>query len=232
MLGVLVSLHAIDRLPPRAARAAAALLALGLIDCTGAGDGAVTGPVSIPVCRVGGTYDLHPSFYGADRYGTMMWIRIQDGGGSEEYADSLTIAIRDTGEIARRIAASTTLDAQGRPVVTLPVGAASDPTVLVSALFTPSWSCGRRKVTRLGQTVGLPSVAGTITFRSVDDPGGAGSNPRLTDVTNFRFELRDDRPVGPNNVSGVSPDGPVGNAELSGWFRFVFSESVPAQMFR
>ena len=208
-----------------------------LLACVvGQGQGAIAGTTNIPLCQVVGPYDLHPSFYAASRLGNLLTVRIQNGGGPADYTDNLEFEIDDTEEVTRRIAASSERDADGNPVVTLAVGPAGSPDVLVHAIFSPTHSCGRTKVTRLGQVVALWAYTGTITFRSVDrgaSPTGVTTQSyhRVTDVSDFHVRLHDPRPIGMPAPSNVSPTDPVGDAELSGWFRFEFDRSAPAQPF-
>lgn len=198
----------------------------------GAGEGAIVGPVHVLVCNLdGAVYDLHPSFFGANRDGVAMTVRIQNGGGAAEYSDGLWLTIDDTEAVAHQIAESTDHDAQGHPIATFPVGMRGDPGVIVHATLTLDWTCGRRKVTRLGQNVGLWAYAGSITFRAVDNPGPNASPERMTDVTELHLRLHDPRAVGPNAPFGVPASAPVGDAELNGHFSFRYSQRVPAQYF-
>jgi hypothetical protein len=221
-----------------------------LLACAvGRGDGHIAGTVHIPLCGMPAPgmpdpapYDLHPSFYAASREGNVLTIRIQNGGAPADYADHLVFEVDDTEAVTQQIDASGERDEQGNHIATLSVGPSGSPEVLVHAIFEPTLSCGRTKVTRLGQDVGLWAYSGTITFRSVD----RGPNPpgvttatyhRLTDVVRFDIALHDPRPVGvlpATNVAppaGVSPTDPIGDAHLAGWFRFQFDTSAPAQPF-
>lgn len=203
----------------------------------GVGEGQVRGQARVPLCRIDGEYDLEASFYGAMRDGRALTIRIQPGGGPPDYTDHLYVRVDDTEEVHRRLVASPERDAQNRPVVTLRVAPSGTPGVLVHALFSPVRTCGRTKVTRLGQNVGLWAYDGAITFRSIDrgdaPPGGGTgtAEDRLTDVAAFEFRLHDPRPVGTPAPDWVSPDDPVGEAELRGHFRFYYSRGAAAQLF-
>jgi hypothetical protein len=217
-------------------RVLSAALAALLVACAGSGEGEIRGQLVAPECRLDGGYDLHPTFFGADRSGVALAIRIQNGGSAPDFTDNLVITVDDTDEVAAQLARSTARDAEGRPVVTLPVAPRGVPGVLVHATLSPNWSCGRRRVTALGQNVGLWAYEGTITFRAIDQgdrpqPAGAPERARLTDVSELRLRLHDPRPIGPVAPEGVPPDAAVGSAELSGWFRFEFSRSRPAQFF-
>lgn len=203
----------------------------------GVGEGTVAGTVRVPLCMINGAYDLHPSFFAGLRDGATLTIRIQDGGGPPDFTDNLVIRVDDVHEVARLLAASTEVDDQGRRVVTLPVGIQGSAGVLVHALFSPTRTCGRTKITRLGQNVGLWAYAGTMTFRSIDlgeeqDPTATGTREdTLTDVAAFDLRLHDPRPIGTPHPSYVSAMDPVGEAHLQGRFRFYYQRSVPAQPF-
>ena len=222
--------------PLRLKRSIAIAIVVSAAGCAGAGEGSVTGTTNVPICRLNGAYDLHASFYGANREGSLLWIRIQNGGGPSEYADGLWITIDDTDAVAAAIAASSERDADGNPVATLPVGQRGTPGVLVHATISLDWSCGRRKVTRLGENVGLWAYDGSITFRSIDlgpdvPATTANPDPRVTDVSAFHFRMHDPRAVGPNDVEGVPASTPVGDADINGYFKFRYTRAVPAQFF-
>jgi hypothetical protein len=194
----------------------------------------------VPVCELHGAYNLNPTFFGEDRFDQAMTLRLQHGGGTQDYADNLVILVDDTCAVARLIAASPERDAQGQPVVTLPVGLVSTPGLLVHATMSFNQSCGRIKVTRLGQNVGLPAVSGTMTFRSIDvhDDENAvpGTDPDRTEVTAYHLVFRDDRELGPPPTTSpypnnVGPHTPVGNAELSGAFTLERSRALPSVFF-
>ncbi len=217
---------------PRVSRLAGAVtLAIAASGCVGTGEGDIRGPVHVLVCNLNGSvFDLHPTFFGANRDGVALTIRIQNGGGVAEYSDGLWLTIDDTQQVIDRIAASTDRDAAGHPVATFPVGMRGDPGVIVHATLTLDWTCGRRKVTRLGQNVGLWAYEGSVTFRAIDN--GPGATPeRLTDVTDMHLRLHDPRAVGPNAPFGVAATAPVGEAEMDGHFSFRYSQRVPAQIF-
>lgn len=217
--------------------AGASLMVSVLSACAGHGEGQVIGRVYSAPCRMDGGYTIHANFFSANRDGASITIRIQNGGGPPEYTDHLVITIDDTDRVAALLAQSMERDAEGRPVVTLPVAPRGSPGVIVHATLFPNWTCGRRKVTRLGQVVGLWAYEGTMTFRSIDRgdrPQGtmdAGLDDRVTDVPAFHLRLHDPRPVGAVAPPDVPPDVPVGFAELTGSFRFRFSRGVPAVMF-
>jgi hypothetical protein len=219
-------------------RAACAALALAAGSCAGAGEGSVSGTINVPVCQLSGAYDLNASFFGANRYGNSLQIRIQNGGGPPDYTDNLILTIDDTTRVTAAIATSPMLDAQGNRIATLPVGPDATGGIVVHATLSPNHSCGRLKVTRFGQTVGLPAVSGSITFRSIDqgpdpdpDTAAAFPDPRLTDVTAFHFVMNDPRPIGSPAPEDLDPHSPIGSAELSGSFRFEYSRRVPAVLF-
>jgi hypothetical protein len=208
-----------------------------LVGCAGQGEGEISGTLRVPICRLDGVYDLRPSFYGANREGRTLMIRIQNGGGDADYTDHLVISIDDTEAVAREIAASTEVDAMGRRVKTFPVGMrpsepwteppAPEERYLIHASLHPNQSCGRTKVTKLGQVVGLWTYQGTMTFRAVDQQQPT-EEEGLTEVTDFHLQLIDDRPVGTTAPADIDPDSPVGDGELSGWFRFYATRMVPA----
>jgi hypothetical protein len=206
-------------------------LALGgaLAACVGAGEGRATGPVHVPMCQINRTMDWPLNFFAADRTGRMLQIRAQYGGAVSEFTDHLFFRIDDTVELTRRIQASTEVDAMGRKQLTVQVGPIGAPGVLVHGYLALRWSCGRTKTTRLGQNVSLPAVSGTMVFRSVDN--GWDDPQRVTDVPSFALTFRDDRPVGDPPPTGLSPTDPIGDATMSGSFRFVYDTAVPAQGF-
>jgi hypothetical protein len=217
-------------------RALIAAATVALVGCAGAGEGEARGTLTAPGCGLEGAYDLRPTFFGANRTGPVLSIRIQRGGGPADFTDHLLVVLEDTDAIAARLASSNERDSSGQPVVTLPVGPSGAENVLVHAFLAPNQACGHTNVTELGQNVGLPAYAGSITFRRVDVGDGAraeaaGNRERLTDVPAFQFHFLDPRPMGPAAPEGVSPDTPVGSAELSGWFRFSYSRRPPAQEF-
>jgi len=216
-------------------------LALGVasvtafLACVLGGEGSITGTANVPACRLAGVYDLHATFFVNERTGRSITIRIQDGGGTPEYTDHLYLQIDDTVEVARRLAASTTRDAEGRALVTMPVGQRADG-VIVHALFEPTRSCGRTKASRLGINVGLWAYDGTVTFRGIDrgdnEDAGPGAPPGgETEVTDLRIRVHDPRPWGNPAPSGVSASDPVGDGELHGWFHFPWRRGTPAQTF-
>ena len=208
-------------------------IAVGAASCVGAGEGTISGTLNVPVCELSGAWNLEPSFYAANHEGSTMWIRIQHGGGEPEYTDGLWVTIDDTNAVASLLQASPARDAQGNPIVTLPVGMRGDPGVIIHATLTLDWSCGRHKVTRLGENVGLWAYQGTMTFSAIDNPqdGVDSTNGRLTDVTAFQFRVHDPRPVGPNAPHNVPQDAPVGDGDISGSFSFHYSRQIPAQFF-
>lgn len=221
--------------------------------CVGAGEGSATGSASVPLCRIqfsdtGATpnpYRMTLNFFAGERTGRILQFRAQHGGGVSEYTDHLFFRIDDTVELARRIANSTDVDAAGQRVYVAQVGPMGAPDVLVHGYLAFRWSCGRTKTTRLGQNISLPIVRGTMAFRSVD--GGGVSPPNWfdppqppTEVSTFDLEFSDPRPVGdqpPTNppLSSYTPPilatDPIGNARLTGSFRFIYDQAVPAQGF-
>lgn len=223
--------------PTATSAAAAALVALVTVaGCNGSGTGQVRGTVTVPICQMSGAYDLAPDFFGVDRVGDTLFVRIMRGGGPAEYSDNLVLTVTDAPSVARQLDAATE--------VTLPVGPPYTPGVIVHAVFYPNWSCGRHRVTRIAENVGLPVHDGSITFRRIDrgpnaPPSADGVDPRTIDVTAFTFSMSDPRPIGslmrplgsPAYDDMLDPSTPVGSAELSGSFRTVFDRGRPSQLF-
>lgn len=205
--------------------------------CVGAGEGWTSGTAEVPLCRIKFT-DAMPlrwtlNFFAAERTGRILQFRAQHGGAVAEYTDHLFIRIDDTQAIAERIANSTEIDpVTGQKQLTVDVAPVGTANSLVHAYLVFRWSCGRTKITRLGQNVSLPAVSGRMVFRSVDQ--GPGRN-RVTDVSSFDIEFHDARAVGDPVPTGydppILPTDEIGRAHLTGAFRFEYDNAVPAQGF-
>lgn len=202
----------------------------------GQGSGHVTGSFIVPICQKDlSHYDMQPNFFAADPTNpdanpamqSQVIIRIQNGGGSVEYADALFIAVQDADVVNAAIAADT---ADSPPSATYdialerPPGSAVDvPAPMVRMSLSLQATCGSG-VFDPGDAGGtaLNAVSGKITFTSIvhgDLNSNNASAKRITgSFTNVILE--DPRTPGQGDSGTISGD-----------FDFFFQWGDPAQAF-
>lgn len=180
------------------------LIGVCLAGCNvGAGEGDAIGVVNAPACElVNATYSLEPTFFGGDTAVSQLELRIQRGSDLEGMSDGLLLLVRDPSQIRNEL-------------LNTPIAITGDSRDLVQASFFLNESC---PPSRSRAPVHFQAIAGTITFSAIYAP-----EVNEDDVeTQARFEaLRFVDPTDPDTSS----------AELSGYFRFLFTRGRPAQRF-
>lgn len=210
-----------------------ALLATGLSACSiGEGSGSVESDQLIIKDCWNGTFDLDPTFFGANPFRDTMMIRVQRGEQQIEVSDGVIMVVNDVAKIRQ--------EQLGTPIpLGLPVGVSppgqpkrldlTPPQVSLSLYLFET--CHR-------QNAELHSVDGWIQFDSLfsGDPNETKAEDRLT---NASFEailadprdavLADDAPTDSFNPPLSYPEGTT--SVLTGHFRFYFQRGIPAQSF-
>jgi hypothetical protein len=180
------------------------LIGLVLAGCNvGAGEGAATGIVNAPACElVNASYSLEPSFFGGDIAVDQLEMRIQRGSDLEGMSDGILLLVRDPSQVRNES-------------LNVPISITGDARDLVQASFFLNETC---PPSRSSAPVHFQAISGTITFSAIYAP-----EVNEDDVeTNARFDaLRFVDPADPDTSS----------AELSGFFRFLFTRGRPAQRF-
>ena len=204
-----------------------AVAAIGLgaptvASCTvGKGEGSVHGSLQVTGCagKDLSSYDMGADFFGGLATDNQLVIRIQQGGGIQEYADSLTIGIQDTNEVEQNL---------GVPLpVALERPPGSAPNVrppLIQATLSLRATCGARKLAPGDDpAVVLHAVRGTVTFSYIlhgDVQSRDTNSKRIEGV--FDLDVEDPRGWG---TAGVS------TGHISGFFKFFYQRGGPAQPF-
>ena len=205
-------------------------LALSLVTpgcAVGNGEGSVKGSLTIPDCDADlSNYDMNADFFAASVSYSQLIITIQHGGGSSEYADTVTIAVQDFDAVQQAIVDSgaahkATFDIAaferppGAPVNDKP------PPVRLSALFRGSCGTQRFNPGDVSQ-VGLVATKGTIEFTSIfhGSVQSRETNDKRIEGT-FHVDVEDPRGWGTKPAKG----------HLDGTFKFFYQRGGPAQPF-
>lgn len=186
-----------------------AALALVLAGCSvGGGEGEIGGHVvAQDFCELDDPdYQLVPSFFSGEVIEDTLNIRVQRGSELEQFADGLTILVRDVNEVRRdRIGLPITLDGDWRSLVQI--------TFYLNGSCEAGFPSEHRR-----RPVLLEAVGGTITFDAVYapdiDPAAASIEVELDQVVFVDSTLPEER-----------------HATLSGWFSFFYQRGAPAQRF-
>lgn len=202
----------------RARGAAATLAALALVACSiGRGEGAVTGTVRVPSCRLDDSaFDLGVNFFGAElindpelRDATMrrerMIIRLQRGTYRESESDGLLISLANVNEIETGL-----LD------VPLEVTNEPDATVRMT-LYLGQRCLSGFPDSHWTRSVIMAATSGTIRFSDMYAP--ALGDPGHEIAATF------------DSVTFSDPAEPEWSAVLSGAFSFSYQRGAPAQPF-
>jgi len=210
----------------RAARAAAAAVALGassLLSCSvGEGAGEVhSDRLQAPSC-LDGPYDLKPNFFASDPYRSSQTIRLQRTDDLIDNSDGVQILVSDTARVRGQLGKP--LKVGLPPEVTppgVPITPDPDPPLVQLTIYLHQ-SCH-------GQNIALHAVSGTITFKHLfsGDRNEDDADDRLTEAEFSDLEVADPRDQPPAG-------GPVPaerRSKLRGWFRFFFERGQPAQPF-
>lgn len=181
----------------------AALLTAALGCSVGGGEGEVTGTVTAPGCELDmASYDMEPTFFGADAVEEMLEIRIQRGSDLETFSDGLTILVTDAGRVRADL-------------LGVPIELTGEADALVQMNVYLNGTC---KPERSELPVNYEAVNGSIVFENI-------YAPELTEddvETEANFD----------DVLFVDPANPEErNAVLSGYFRFLHNRGRPAQRF-
>jgi hypothetical protein len=170
-------------------------------------------------------YNMQPSFFSAMTSGptnNQLLIRIQPGGYSQEYEDSLTISINDRASIAAMVAAAD----GGAPVpISLETPPGSEPGVpppQVQMVLSLRGTCGPGQYDPSDLSdVTLDAVSGNITFTSM-----LSGDPYSSDTNSKRIAGHFE------NVAVQDPRNPTATyGTITGDFRFFFQVGAPAQPF-
>jgi hypothetical protein len=199
----------------------AAVAALGLLGCsTGEGEGWVRSDRLFVAECWNGSFDLSPTFFGANPFRDSLSIRVQRGDDMSEVSDGLSVLVQDTGQVRESIGAPQRV---GLPPGVRPPGfpivADPDPPKVGLSLYLHN-TCQAGNAT-------LYAIDGSITFSSLfsGDPNETDASERLTEAR-FAARFADPRD---QSVDGVFPAGRVSDVE--GGFRFYFQRGQPAQPF-
>ncbi|MFI5302402.1 MAG: hypothetical protein ACHREM_30280 [Polyangiales bacterium] len=225
----------LGRRTERAAAAAVVATASVAIACAvGQGNGHVTGSFVIPLCGKDlSSYDMQPNFFAADpaisahSTDAQLVIRVQNGGGTAEYADALFIAVQDTDAVNAAIQADTT---DATPSATFdielerppgsPVGLPAPP-VRMSLSLQGTCGSGLFDPGNAGGTA-LNAVSGKITFTSIlhGPLDSRDTNAKRITGSFNNVVLEDPRTPGQGDSGTISGD-----------FDFFFQFGGPAQAF-
>ena len=169
-----------------------------------------------------GTFDLGPSFFGANAFNSeQLSIRIQRGDNSQEVSDGLEVSIRELQDLRKTKlgqAVAVALPPGVRPTGSdWPVDPNPSPVSLALYLHD----------TCHAQNGALYAVSGTITFAHLfsGNPNETNGDDRLTEAS-FEASFADPR--------DAAVDGTFKSTDLSvvkGWFRFYFSAVNPLSRF-
>lgn len=182
---------------------------LVLVGCSiGEGQGEIGGrAVALDYCELDTSdYELRPSFFAGEIIEDTLNLRVQRGGDLEQFADGLTILVRDVNEVKQnRIGLPIELDGDWRSLVQI--------TFYLNGTCESGFPSEFRR-----RPVLLEAVGGTITFDAIYapdiDPGGVAIEAELDQVVFADSALPDER-----------------HATLSGWFSFFYQRGAPAQRF-
>ena len=222
----------------RLRRLAAALLLTvatggGAMACAvGQGSGDVYGSIVLPACNKDlGSYDMQANFFAGEVSGDQLVIRIQQGGGTQEYADSLTILVHDVQGTLQKIEAST--DHQVIYDVQLPKLPGSEPWLPspdVEMTLSLRGTCGQPVYSAGDQALlVLHAISGKITFTNMFN---GDINTRDTNAKRISGSFSGVRIVDPREGDASVPDSQrTQHGTISGSFSFFYQRGGPAQSF-
>jgi hypothetical protein len=221
----------------RSATAALVVGASTAVACAvGQGTGHVHGSFVVPICNGKNlsSYDMQPNFFAADAsdpqgntpLDSQVVLRIQNGGGSVEYADSLIIVVQDADAVEAAIVG----DPNTPQSVTLDIGLERPPGSAVSVAAPP-----------VRMSLSLQATCGTGLF----DPGDAGGTALNAVSGQITFTSMLHGNLNSNDASAKRITGSFTNViledprtpgegdsgTLSGDFDFFFQWGDPAQAF-
>ena len=205
----------------------------GAMACAvGQGSGDVAGAIVLPVCKKDlSNYDMGANFFAAEASGDQLLIRIQEGGGFQEYADSLTILVHDVaGTLAKIDAAadhSWTYDVQ---LERLPGAAPWTPAPDVQMSLSLRGTCGQPIYSAGDQIqVVLAAISGKITFTNIFN---GDINTRDTNAKRISGTFDNVHLVDPREGDATVPDAQrTEYGTISGSFSFFYQRGGPAQNF-
>lgn len=225
----------------RLLRLATALLVVagaGAMACAvGQGSGSVTGSIVLPACDKDlSSYDMGANFFAAEASGNQLLIRIQQGGGFQEYADSLTILVHDVQGTLAAIQASTPPEGQPKSKTydvefeRLPGSApwAAFPQVQMS--LSLRGTCGQ-PIYSAGDQIQLVlhAVSGKISFTNIFN---GDINTRDTNAKRISGTFENVHLVDPREGDASVPDSKrTEYGTISGSFSFFYQRGGPAQNF-
>jgi hypothetical protein len=195
----------------------------------GQGSGDVTGNISLPDCDKDlSNYDMGADFFGAVASGNQLQIRIQQGGGTQEYADSLTITVNDLAKTLKTIedTGSATYQVQ---LERLPGSPPWAPTPDVQMTLSLRATCGlpRYSAGDQGHFV-IHAVSGTITFLHIFN---GDINTRDTNAKRIQGSFQNVLLVDPREADpATGVPGPT-HGTIQGEFSFFYQRGGPAQPF-
>jgi hypothetical protein len=213
----------------------------GAMACAvGQGSGDVTGSIVLPACNKDAelrAYDMQANFFAAEASGNQLLIRIQQGGGFQEYADSLTILVHDVQGTLGAIEASTPSGDPPEKSVTydvqlerLPGAAPWTPFPDAQMSFSLRGTCGQAIYSAGDQTqLVLHAVSGQITFTSIFN---GDINTRDTNAKKIKGSFTNVHVVDPREGDPSVPDSKrTKYGTISGSFSFFYQRGGPAQNF-
>ncbi len=218
-----------------AALSLAAATGAGAMACAvGQGNGYVIGSIVLPACNKDlSNYDMQANFFAGEASGNQLEIRIQQGGGTQEYADSLTILVHDVQGTLSKINAST--DHEVTYDVQLPKLPGSEPWLPspeVEMTLSLRGTCGQPVYSAGDQALlVLHGISGKITFAHMFN---GDINTRDTNAKRIDGEFLGAgvRLVDPREGDASVPDSQrtqYGN--ITGKFSFFYQRGGPAQSF-
>jgi hypothetical protein len=223
-------------LPVRLAAAAGLLAltgALGSACAVGQGTGSVTGSIVLPVCEKDlSHYDMGADFFAGVASGNQLSIRIQQGGGFQEYADSLTILVNDVQGTLNDIAASGGAHAVEYDVELerLPGSAPWVKPPKAQMSLSLRGTCGEPRYSAGDQIqVVLHAISGKITFTNIFN---GDINTRDTNAKRIEGHFENVHVVDPREGDPSVPDSArTQYGTISGSFSFFYQRGGPAQPF-
>jgi hypothetical protein len=203
----------------------------------GQGTGNVTGAIVLPVCDKDlSAYDMGANFFAGEATGNQLLIRIQQGGGFQEYADSLTILVHDVQGTLAAIDASTPPDGQPKSVTydveleRLPGSAPWVPVPAVQMSLSLRGTCGEPRYSAGDQIqLVMHAISGKITFTNIFN---GDINTRDTNAKRISGSFENVHLVDPREGDASVPDSKRTEfGTISGSFSFFYQRGGPAQNF-
>lgn len=221
--------------PLRLAAAAGVLAltgALGSACAVGQGTGSVSGSIVLPVCEKDlSSYDMGANFFAGVASGNQLSIRIQQGGGFQEYADSLTILVNDVQGTLNDIASSPEHAVEyDVELERLPGSAPWVKPPRVQMSLSLRGTCGEPRYSAGDQIqVVLHAISGKITFTNIFN---GDINTRDTNAKRIEGHFENVHVVDPREGDASVPDAERSEyGTISGSFSFFYQHGGPAQPF-